>query len=108
MARKQWAEPIKGGEFEGRELHGATQLGGPLSLVTGAGTDLKFRGRKDAHFGGPGAARRAPEGALKQLEMAECPDKCALERLQSSVAEKSSRPDSLDRSPDCQKYGFTE
>ena len=98
---------IKGGWFEGRELHKYTQPGGPLALGTDAGIEVKFRPSNVSSFGRLWGRRGAPEGTLKRPECTECRYKSQPECLLGAFVGKNLIMGSPCRSPDRQSHGFT-
>ena len=107
MPRKQWAEPIKGGEFEGRGNHAASQPGGPLPLEAGAGIDVKFRSSNVRSFGRLWRRRGAPEAALKLFERAQSRYKGHSECLPGASVRKKSILGSSCGFLDRQNHSFT-
>ena len=61
MARQQWAEPIRGGEFEGRELHGITQPGDPPCPGAATGQGLEYGPGKEQCFKGKRCSQGLPK-----------------------------------------------
>jgi len=81
LARKQWAEPIRGGEFEGRGFHGIQQPCGPPWPGEGTDPGLKFDLGRKATFCGKLCLQGVPKRPEMVLLRFKCGPRCFLVTL---------------------------